>query len=149
MRPQDVLDRVEALLPALRERAQVTEDARRVPTASVAELRAAGFFDLLQPKRFGGMEADPIHHFTAVRAIASACGSTGWVASVLGAHQWHLAQFDPRAQDDVWGADRTTVLSSAYAPPGRATETEGAISSTAGGASPRGWTTRVARSWAA
>jgi 3-hydroxy-9,10-secoandrosta-1,3,5(10)-triene-9,17-dione monooxygenase len=53
-----------------------------------------------------------------VRRIASACGSTGWAGGILGVHNWHLAQFDQQAQQDVWGADPTTRVSSSYAPMG-------------------------------
>jgi 3-hydroxy-9,10-secoandrosta-1,3,5(10)-triene-9,17-dione monooxygenase len=55
--PLDVLDRVGAQVPVPRERARATEDARRVPTESVADPRETGFLDLPQPKRFGGMRA--------------------------------------------------------------------------------------------
>ncbi|HJY74697.1 MAG TPA: flavin-dependent monooxygenase, partial [Streptosporangiaceae bacterium] len=79
-----------------------------------------GFFRLLQPAGFGGLEADPITFYTAVRLIASACGSTGWVASVVGVHPWQLALFPAEAQDDVWGTDPATRMSSSYAPTGRA-----------------------------
>src|SRR5215813_825739 len=120
-----VIARVSELLPALRERAQETEDARVVPAESVKALTETGFFRLLQPARFGGLEADPVTFLTAVRLIASACGSTGWVASVLGVHPWQLALFPPQAQDDVWAADPATRMSSSYAPTGRAKLTRG------------------------
>jgi 3-hydroxy-9,10-secoandrosta-1,3,5(10)-triene-9,17-dione monooxygenase len=116
---------VAELLPAFRKRAQETEDARVVPAESVEALEEAGFFRLLQPARFGGLEADPVTFFTAVRMIASACGSTGWVSSVVGVHPWQLALFPPQAQDDVWGADPATRMSSSYAPTGKARLTEG------------------------
>ena len=111
---------VSELLPVLRERAQETEDARVVPAESVKALAETGFFRLLQPARFGGLEADPVTFLTAVRLIASACGSTGWVASVLGVHPWQLALFPPQAQEEVWGGDPGTRMSSSYAPTGQA-----------------------------
>jgi 3-hydroxy-9,10-secoandrosta-1,3,5(10)-triene-9,17-dione monooxygenase len=117
---QAVVAGVRDLLPVLRERAQETEDARSVPVESVKALEEAGFFRLLQPVRFGGYEADPITFLTAVRLIASACGSTGWVSSVVGVHPWQLALFPLPAQEDVWGADASTRMSSSYAPTGRA-----------------------------
>src|ERR1022692_573552 len=117
---QAVVDAVRDLLPVLRERAQETEDARAVPADSVKALEQTGFFRLLQPARFGGHEADPITFLTAVKLIASACGSTGWVSSVIGVHPWQLALFPLRAQQDVWGADPGTRMSSSYAPTGRA-----------------------------
>jgi 3-hydroxy-9,10-secoandrosta-1,3,5(10)-triene-9,17-dione monooxygenase len=120
-----VIAAVTELLPAVRERAQDTEDARRVPAESVKALTETGFFRLLQPARFGGLEADPLDFYTAVRAIASACGSTGWVASVVGVHPWQLALFPPKAQEEVWAADPATRMSSSYAPTGKATLTDG------------------------
>ncbi|HEV2373167.1 MAG TPA: flavin-dependent monooxygenase [Streptosporangiaceae bacterium] len=122
---QAVIAGVSELLPVLRERAQDAEDAREVPAESVKALAETGFFRLLQPARFGGYEADPVTFLTAVRMIASACGSTGWVASVLGVHAWQLALFPARAQDNVWGPDSSTRMSSSYAPTGRASRTEG------------------------
>ena len=100
---QAVIAGVTELLPTLRQRAQETEDARVVPAESVKSLEETGFFRLLQPKSAGGLEADPVTFFTAVRLIASACGSTGWVASVVGVHPWQLALFPQQAQDDVLG----------------------------------------------
>jgi 3-hydroxy-9,10-secoandrosta-1,3,5(10)-triene-9,17-dione monooxygenase len=113
---QAVIAGVTDLLPIFRQRAQEAEDARVVPAESVKSLEETGFFRLLQPRTAGGLEADPVTFFTAVRLIASACGSTGWVASVVGVHPWQLALFPQRAQDDVWGADPATRMSSSYAP---------------------------------
>jgi 3-hydroxy-9,10-secoandrosta-1,3,5(10)-triene-9,17-dione monooxygenase len=115
-----VLDAVRELLPSLRERAQETEDLRRIPDDSVKSLQETGFFRLLQPARFGGLEASPVDFYRAVRMISSACGSTGWVSSVLGVHPWQLALFDDRAQQEVWGQEPATLISSSYAPMGRA-----------------------------
>jgi 3-hydroxy-9,10-secoandrosta-1,3,5(10)-triene-9,17-dione monooxygenase len=122
---QPVIAGVRDLLPVLRERAQETEDARVVPAESVKALTETGFFRLLQPAAYGGYEADPITFLTAVRLIASACGSTGWVASVLGVHPWQLALFAPEAQEEVWGADPATRMSSSYAPTGKAVTVDG------------------------
>src|SRR5450432_237526 len=122
---QTVVNGVRDLLPVLRDRAQQTEDARVVPAESVKALAETGFFRLLQPARFGGHEADPLTFYTAVRLVASACGSTGWVSSVLGVHPWHLGLFPLQAQEEVWGDDRGTRVSSSYAPTGRAQEVPG------------------------
>src|SRR5882762_10793626 len=122
---QAVITGVTELLPTLRQRAQEAEDGRVVPAASVKALEETGFFRLLQPKSAGGLEADPVTFFTAVRLIASACGSTGWVASVVGVHPWQLALFPRQAQDDVWAADPATRMSSSYAPTGKAKRGKG------------------------
>src|SRR3954464_14500173 len=122
---QAVLDGVRDLLPAFRERADETERLRVVPDANIKELEEVGFFKLLQPRRFDGHESDPIDFYTAVRDIAGACGSTGWVSSVVGVHPWQVALFSDEAQQAVWGEDTNTRLSSSYAPTGKAQLTEG------------------------
>ncbi len=120
-----VLDGVRDILPTLRERADETERLRVVPESSVKELEETGFFKLLQPRRFDGHEADPVDFYTAVRDISGACGSTGWVSSVVGVHPWQVALFSDEAQQAVWGEDTNTRLSSSYAPTGKATVAEG------------------------
>src|SRR5688572_750154 len=122
---QDVIANVRDLLPTLRERAQETEDRRALPAETVKALTEAGVFRLLQPTRFGGYEADPLTFLTAIRHIGSACGSTGWVTSVIGVHNWQLALFPEQAQLDVWSVDPATRMSSSYAPTGRATAVDG------------------------
>ena len=122
---QAVIAGVTDLLPVFAARAQEAEDRRVLPAESVKALEETGFFSLLQPQGFGGLEADPVAFYTAVRLIASACGSTGWVASVVGVHPWQLALFPPQAQQDVWGADPATRMSSSYAPTGRARHMKG------------------------
>lgn len=122
---QAVLDGIADLKPTFRDRADETERLRVVPEASVKELEEVGFFKLLQPRRFDGLEADPIDFYTAVREIASACGSTGWISSVVGVHPWQVALFADEAQQAVWGEDTNTRLSSSYAPTGKAQVTDG------------------------
>ena len=120
-----VLAAVQDLAPVIRERATEAETQRRVPEASIKELEATGFFRLLQPTSFGGYAADPEIFYRAVKAVAAACGSTGWVASVVGVHAWQLALFPAQAQQEVWGADPNVRVSSSYAPTGRITPVEG------------------------
>ncbi|MGW2344761.1 3-hydroxy-9,10-secoandrosta-1,3,5(10)-triene-9,17-dione monooxygenase oxygenase subunit [Streptomyces sp. NPDC001661] len=124
----NVLASVRALLPAIAERAAEAEELRKVPEATVKELTATGFFRLLQPKRYGGYAADPTVFYDAVKEIAQACGSTGWVASVVGVHPWHVGLYEKRAQDEVWGENgerADTRISSSYAPTGKVTPVDG------------------------
>ncbi|MBF4996326.1 flavin-dependent monooxygenase [Nocardia sp. BSTN01] len=120
-----VLDRVRDLLPAIGERAVTAEQERRVPAETIRELTEAGVFRMLQPSRFGGAEESPVAFYEVIRSIATVCPSTAWVSSVLGAHPWQLALFDPRAQQDVWGEDPDTLVSSSYAPTGKLTPVDG------------------------
>ncbi|GLX36477.1 acyl-CoA dehydrogenase [Streptomyces roseochromogenus] len=125
MSDEDVLGAVRALAPALRARAAEAEAQRKVPDASVKELADTGFFRLLQPRAHGGRAAHPGVFYAAVKEIAKACGSTGWVSSVVGVHPWHVALYDPRAQEEVWGPDRDARICSSYAPTGKVTPVAG------------------------
>jgi 3-hydroxy-9,10-secoandrosta-1,3,5(10)-triene-9,17-dione monooxygenase len=120
-----LLDGVRDLLPVFRERAEECERRRVVPAESVLELASTGFFRVLQPRRYDGLEADPLTFYEGVRLIASADASTGWIASVLSVHAWQLALFPEAAQDAVWGTDAGTLVSSSYAPTGRADAVDG------------------------
>ncbi|HIW68145.1 MAG TPA: flavin-dependent monooxygenase [Candidatus Dietzia merdigallinarum] len=119
----EVIDRIKALLPGFAERAQETEELRKVHPQNIAELDEAGFFKLCQPSQWGGYEADMETFYTAAMLVATACPSTGWCASILGIHNWHLALFPQKAQEEVWGEDPTVRISSSYAPMGAAKKT--------------------------
>ena len=122
---QAVLDGIRDLLPTIRDRADEAERLRVVPEASVKEIEETGFFRMLQPRRYDGLEGDPVDFYTAVRDIAGACGSTGWISSVLGVHPWQVALFADEAQQAVWGSDTSVRLSSSYAPTGKAVLADG------------------------
>ena len=51
--PAELLERARAMQGKLRERGDAAEAARNVPEETIAEMQAAGFFRILQPKRFG------------------------------------------------------------------------------------------------
>jgi 3-hydroxy-9,10-secoandrosta-1,3,5(10)-triene-9,17-dione monooxygenase len=120
-----LLQRARELAPALRERAKETARLRRLPDATITDLTDAGFFRILQPKRFGGYELSPMVLFDVQMIVAEACPSTAWVLGVVAVHNWQLALFDPRAQLDVWRSNPDTRISSSYAPTGQIEAVEG------------------------
>jgi 3-hydroxy-9,10-secoandrosta-1,3,5(10)-triene-9,17-dione monooxygenase len=54
MEHQEVLEAVRALAPTLRERSPEGESLRRLPEATVKDMKATGMSKLLQPRRYGG-----------------------------------------------------------------------------------------------
>ena len=56
--------------------------------------------------------------------IAEGDVSVGWVFGILGVHSFHLALFDDKAAEDVWGKDNTALIASPYSP-GKAVPAEG------------------------
>jgi 3-hydroxy-9,10-secoandrosta-1,3,5(10)-triene-9,17-dione monooxygenase len=109
---------IDALLPALRERAAKVEQLGIISREVMTWLTEANVFRAMQPRQWGGLELDPATFFEGMVRIASACGSTGWVASVVGIHPWHIAMFDQRAQSDVWSGNPNAMASTSFAPTG-------------------------------
>lgn len=115
----------EAMIPALRERAEKCEAENRVPAETIADFQRAGFFKILQPKRWGGYEMDVETFYAVQMKVAEGCMSSAWVLGVVAVHNWQLALFHPQAQEDVWGEDPTTLISSSYMPRADVTPVEG------------------------
>ena len=119
------VERARELAPILAERAQATEDLRCLLPETIADLHQAGFFRLIQPAKWGGYEVHPNTWFDVVIEVAKGCPSTAWVLGVIGVHNWQLALFDPKAQEEVWGNDSTVLISSSYMPVGKVKRVEG------------------------
>src|SRR5688572_18714530 len=108
-----MVERAQALLPRLRQRAAHTEALRRLPPETVADFRDGGFFRVMQPRRFGGMELDYGRvQLELCRTLGQACGSAAWVQMVVACHAWCLAMFPDAAQQAVWSEDPETLVAS-------------------------------------
>lgn len=114
-----------ALRPKFKERRDEAKEIRKVPQASIDELKDIGFFLALQPKRWGGYELDPQDFFRMQIAIAEGCMSTAWASGIISIHSLQVALMDLRAQEQVWSDSIHTRISSAYAPMGKVEKVEG------------------------
>lgn len=121
----ELVARAQALVPVLRERAAQCEAGNRVPAETIRDFQDAGFFKILQPLRYGGYELDPEVFYAVQMKVAEGCMSSAWVLGVVAVHNWQLALFHPQAQDDVWGDDPTTLISSSYMPRAEVTPVDG------------------------
>lgn len=120
------LERVRELVPRLAARAQACEDLRRCPDQTIAELHASGLMRLMQPRRFGGSELGVEAVLDVTLEMARVCPSTTWVWLNLATHSWNLAQFELRAQEDVWNENPDAVAATGLAfPCGKARPIEG------------------------
>jgi 3-hydroxy-9,10-secoandrosta-1,3,5(10)-triene-9,17-dione monooxygenase len=109
----ELVARAEALLPGLYERARVAEESRRLPDDTVREFRAAEFHKILQPRRFGGFELGFDTAAEVIRTLATACGSSGWVANLFIVHNWQIGLFPIQAQEEYWADGSDQVSSTA------------------------------------
>ncbi|MBV8718158.1 MAG: acyl-CoA dehydrogenase [Chloroflexi bacterium] len=111
----EMVQRARALLPKLRERAAATEALGQLPPETVGDFKTGGFFRVLQPRRFGGMELDYGRtQLELCTTLGQACGSAAWVQMVVACHAWCLAMFPDAAQQAVWRDDPETLVGSAF-----------------------------------
>src|SRR5690606_33729665 len=122
---QELIERARSLLPAIRQRARRAHDECKVPDVTIAEMKEAGLFRIVRPKRYGGFEMHPAVLYEVQMVLAEACMSTAWVQGLLAVHDFQLALFDDRAQADVWGENPDALISSTYQPVGKVTRADG------------------------
>ena len=122
---EQLVERARAMIPTLKSRARQCTKDYNVPAETIAEMKAAGFFKILQPKRWGGYEMHPNVFFDVQKLIAEGCMSTGWMYGVVGCHPYELALFHDEAQKEVWGDDADMLVSSTYQPVGKVEHADG------------------------
>lgn len=122
---EELVDRARAMIPTLKARARKCTKDGNVSVETIAEMQEAGFFKILQPKRWGGFEMHPNVFFDVQKLLAEGCMSTGWMYGVVGCHPYELALFHDQAQAEVWGEDSSMLVSSTYQPVGKVELTEG------------------------
>jgi alkylation response protein AidB-like acyl-CoA dehydrogenase len=123
--PQKIIDATRALKPRLAAGAAEAERQRRPIDALWDELRRSGYFHMLVPKRYGGLEADIDDVIDASLPIAEGCGSTGWVAMFGLVHNRHMVGYPDEVLEELFGGGRYVIEASATIPPGKAVPVEG------------------------
>ena len=109
------------LAPSIAASAAQTERQRKPLDANMAAIAATGAFRFFVPRRFGGFEY-PLDTFVDVGLVlGEACASTAWVTTFCMEHNWMLAQFPQRAQEEIFGANPYVIAPATISPNGRAT----------------------------
>jgi alkylation response protein AidB-like acyl-CoA dehydrogenase len=119
---EELIERTDALLPAIANRAQQTERDRRLPEATIKEIKAAGLNRVMQPVRWGGYGLDFDAFFEVCWRISSACGSTGWIYSQAAVQNWEMSFAPYEAQAEFY-AKPDPLSCSAFNPGGARVET--------------------------
>ncbi|CAG7610357.1 acyl-CoA dehydrogenase family protein [Leucobacter soli] len=115
--------------PLLRERQQQTEDAGRFAPDVNEYLIEHGFYKMLMPKLFGGLEIGVANFFTVISEIARGCPSTAWCVSLACAHSLTLGSYwGEQAQRDIFEKHGYMIAPASGNPMGAtATRVEGGI----------------------
>ena len=123
--PAELVVRARALIPVLARRSLEQKQRRGILPETIAEMQAAGFFRVLQPRRWGGYEMDLGTFYDIELALSEGDMSSGWTYGVLGVVTWFLGVVDDCAAQEVWGHDTTTLICSSTMPAGKATAVDG------------------------
>ncbi|WP_375400864.1 acyl-CoA dehydrogenase family protein [uncultured Amnibacterium sp.] len=113
-RAEEIVDRIVALRPWLREHQALAEEERRIPQETIERLDAAGLFNISKPKRFGGADFTTRQMLDIYRSLGSGCGASSWVVwATAGGNLWSNA-FDDAVVAPVydwpWVGNRTFAV---------------------------------------
>jgi 3-hydroxy-9,10-secoandrosta-1,3,5(10)-triene-9,17-dione monooxygenase len=111
-----LIERAEALIPALRERSAATGTERRPSEETRCEIKRSGIVQLLQPARYGGAEARLRTGVDILAAIGRGCGSTAWIVVQNILHNLMIASWPEDAQDVVWKETPDVLVSGILIP---------------------------------
>ncbi len=94
---------------------QAATEARGLYSQELHEaFKEAGFYRLLVPRRYGGLEFDLPTFYRVMSSISRGCPSSGWMLTLGSAHALQLASYWPqRAQDEIF-ADGHVVISASF-----------------------------------
>jgi 3-hydroxy-9,10-secoandrosta-1,3,5(10)-triene-9,17-dione monooxygenase len=124
--PAEAVSRAQALVPRLKERAQLADELRRCPDESIRELNAAGLMRVLQPRRVGGSELPWVALIDVGSELARGCGATAWTWANYAVHHWMLAFWPAESQEEIWGVDPAVLIASSMVfPAGKAVRVAG------------------------
>jgi 3-hydroxy-9,10-secoandrosta-1,3,5(10)-triene-9,17-dione monooxygenase len=120
-----LIERARDLAPDLRQRAAATEAARRLLPETVQAFTDAGFWRIVQPKRFGGFELGIDVLEEVVVEVGRGCGSSAWCLAILGGHTWWTALFNESGQREIFGDEGHVIMATNLSGNGRARLVEG------------------------
>lgn len=119
--PGHYADKARSESELLSEHIEHVDSEARLCTYARAVLARSGLMEALRPKVWGGAAAHPVDFFAGVIELSAALPSLGWVAGVMGVHQFEVAVAGEEVAQSVWGnADARGWVATPYAERGRA-----------------------------
>jgi 3-hydroxy-9,10-secoandrosta-1,3,5(10)-triene-9,17-dione monooxygenase len=100
----ELVARADALRPRLLEEQAATEERTRYSEDLHEHFRECGFYRLLVPRRYGGLEVDVPTFYRLMTSIARGCPSTGWMLTLGSGHALQIGSYWPEeAQAEIFG----------------------------------------------
>ena len=115
---EQIVARAEAMRPLLLEDQAATEKRTFFSVEMHERFREAGFYRILAPRRFGGLELDVATFYRVMMAISRGCPSTGWELCLSSGHGLQLGSyFSAEAQEELFGPHGEFIASMSFAAP--------------------------------
>ena len=118
-RTRSLVEAAREIAPRLRQRAPEAERQRVVPSETIADMRAAGLFRVMQPVGYRGDSGDFADYIVVAEELGAGCPSTAWIYANVVLKSWMVGMYPREAQDDIWGRDPDTIVSSILRPTGK------------------------------
>jgi alkylation response protein AidB-like acyl-CoA dehydrogenase len=115
----DPREKARALMPTLRERADEIEEARRLPRDLAENFSKSGFYRMLVPEVYGGLEVPPHVAMETIELLARADGASAWCAFIGSTSGTVLASLAPDAAREIF-SNPEVRLGGVFAPRGEA-----------------------------
>jgi alkylation response protein AidB-like acyl-CoA dehydrogenase len=113
----EMVDRASALVQPLRDRRHETDELRRLPDATVEEIRELGLLGVATPRENRGSDLGPDGILEVSRELGRGCGATGWCGGNWAIHGLLMSMFPVEAQHEVFAADQPfPVISTGFSP---------------------------------
>jgi alkylation response protein AidB-like acyl-CoA dehydrogenase len=125
MTEQELLRKIEALVPMLEAHAVQAERERKPHDDVMKAIEDTGVYRYFVPKEYGGFEFGLETFMRIGMALGEGCVSTGWVTTFCMEHNWLVALYGKAAQDDLFGRHPYIIAPGTLSPNGQATPVEG------------------------
>ncbi|MGO4498899.1 acyl-CoA dehydrogenase family protein [Paenibacillus sp. 2RAB27] len=112
-----LVDKARSFIPRLRERGAETDNIRRIPEATIEELKEAGLFKILRPHMYGGFQSNMRTYTDCIVEISQGCGSTGWIVALCAIRELMVAEsFSEKTHQEIFGENEDVVFAGVYEP---------------------------------
>lgn len=122
---EELVARARELGPQFAERANKTEELRRLPEENIQAFKDAGLLRAFVPKAYGGYELEFGTVIETAREIGEHCGSSAWCLAICTLHNWMVTNFPMAAQEEVFCASPDSVVCGVFMPGGAARPVDG------------------------
>ncbi|WP_227937772.1 acyl-CoA dehydrogenase family protein [Alkalihalobacillus deserti] len=114
---KELVQKACSFVPKLRERAKETEELRKIPEATMTELKDAGLFHILRSKQFGGFQSNMRTYTECVTEISRGCGSTGWVYALCCIRELMISEsFSEKTHLEIYSSEEDAVFAGVFEP---------------------------------